>query len=84
MYVEKYGERNRKKNILIISSNKSCCVPQTLWVPCLGGMGLWSQVGKESAGIDRQTQTGESVLDMKVICQIEHQTFYTEENREVW
>jgi hypothetical protein len=31
-------------------------VPQTLLVPCLRGTGLWSQVGKESAGIDRQTR----------------------------
>ncbi|KRY98897.1 hypothetical protein T11_13754, partial [Trichinella zimbabwensis] len=25
-------------------------------VPCLRGTGLWSQVGKESVGIDRQTR----------------------------
>jgi hypothetical protein len=31
-------------------------VPQTLWVPCLRGMGLWVQMGKESAGMtDRPT-----------------------------
>ena len=58
-------------------------MPQTLFGPCLCGTGLWLQVDKESAGIDRQTQTQESVLDLNVICQIEHQTFYTEENREV-
>jgi hypothetical protein len=32
------------------------CVPQTVLVPCLCGTGLWSQVGKELVGIDRQTQ----------------------------
>jgi hypothetical protein len=40
-------------------------------------------MGIELAGIDRQTQTRESVLDLNVICQIEHQTFYTEDDREV-
>jgi hypothetical protein len=44
------------------------------------GFGL---MGIEMAGIDRQTQTWKSVLDLNVICQIKHQSFYTEENREV-
>ena len=39
-------------------------------------------VGKESAGIDRQTLT-EGSVDLNVIFQIEHQTVYTEQNREV-
>jgi hypothetical protein len=52
-------------------------LPQTLLVPCLRETGLWSQVGKESVGIDRQT--GQGSVDLNVICQIEHQTFYTEE-----
>ena len=47
-----------------------------------GNQGFW-QMGIESAEIDRQTETRKSVLDLNVICQIEHQTFYTEENREV-
>jgi hypothetical protein len=55
-------------------------LPQTLLVPCLRGTGVWSQVGKELVGIDRQTPGS---VDLNVICQIEHQTFYTEENREV-
>jgi hypothetical protein len=39
------------------------------------------QMGIESVGIVRLRQ--ESVLDLNVICQIEHQNFYTEGNREV-
>ena len=36
----------------------------------------------ESAKIDKQTQTRESVLDMNVFCPKEHQTFNTEEKQE--
>jgi hypothetical protein len=51
----------------------------------LGPLSVWNeslvQVGKESEGIDRQTQGS---VDLNVICQIEHQTFYTEKNRGSW
>ena len=40
----------------------------------------WVGVGKKD---DKQTQTQGDVLYLNVICQIEHQTFNTEENREV-
>jgi hypothetical protein len=36
----------------------------------------------ESARIDRQTQTRESVLDLNAFCPNEHQTFNTEEKQE--
>jgi hypothetical protein len=36
----------------------------------------------ENWGVTNRQDTG-SVLDLNVICQFEHQTFYTEENREV-
>ena len=31
-------------------------MPQTLFGPCLRGMGLWLQVDMELVGIDRQTR----------------------------
>jgi hypothetical protein len=43
------------------------------------GSDRWAQSWQELT----DTQTQESVLNLNVICQIEHQTFYTEENREV-
>jgi hypothetical protein len=41
----------------------------------------WAKSWRERG--DRQTQTQGSVLYLNVICQIEHQTFHAEENREV-
>jgi hypothetical protein len=32
---------------------------------------------------ERQMHTGEVVWNLNVFCQIEHQTFYTEDNKEV-
>jgi hypothetical protein len=32
---------------------------------------------------DKQTHTGEFVWNLNVICQIEHQTFYAEDNKVV-
>ena len=40
------------------------------------------QMGIESVGIDK-TDSTEGSVDLNAICQIEHQMFYTEENREV-
>jgi hypothetical protein len=40
-------------------------------------------VGKELARNDKQIQMQGRVLYLNVICQIEHQTFYIEENLEV-
>jgi hypothetical protein len=39
-------------------------------------------MGIESVGIDK-TDSTEGSVDLNAICQIEHQMFYTEENREV-
>jgi hypothetical protein len=44
--------------------------------------GSWSG-GQELARNDKQIRTQGSVLYLNVIFQIKHQTFYTEENREV-
>ena len=38
---------------------------------------------KESAKVGWQTDSTQGSMDLNVICQIKHQTFYTEENREV-
>jgi hypothetical protein len=45
-------------------------------------LGFWIG-GQESARNDKQIWPQGSVLYLNVICQIEHQTFNTEENREV-
>ena len=44
--------------------------------------GSWSD-GQECVRNDKQIQTQRIVLYLNVICLIEHQTFNTEENREV-
>ena len=44
--------------------------------------GLSTRVGKAWMN-DRQTHTGEFVWNLIVIFQIEHQTFYAEDNKEV-
>jgi hypothetical protein len=49
---------------------------------CLRGTGLLTQVGKVWMN-DKQTHTGEIVWNLSVIFQIEHQTFYAEDNTEV-
>jgi hypothetical protein len=75
--------------LLGISAN---VIPIGSWEPLaflaaadpFGPLSSWNksleQMGKELAGIDR-LDTRE--CGSEVICQIEHQTFYTEENREV-
>jgi hypothetical protein len=40
-------------------------------------------VGKALDEFDRKMHTGEVVLNLNVFFQIEHQTFYTEDNKEV-
>jgi hypothetical protein len=40
-------------------------------------------MSKASDEFDREMHTGEVVLDLNVIFQIEHQTFYAEDNKEV-
>jgi hypothetical protein len=40
-------------------------------------------VGKESAKNDKETWTPERVLYLNVVSQSEHQTYITEENKEV-
>ena len=44
--------------------------------------GLSTRVGKAWMS-DKQTHTGEFVWNLSVICQIEHQTFYAEDNKVV-
>ena len=56
---------------------------QTLWAPLSVWNGSLVAGGQSVGRDDRQMQAGEVVWNLNVICQIEHQTFYTEENREV-
>jgi hypothetical protein len=52
----------------------------TLLVPCLRGTSLWCRWARSQW---ESTDSTQGSVDLNVICQIEHQTFYTEENREV-
>jgi hypothetical protein len=60
-----------------------CSLPQTLWAPLSAWNGSLVAGGQSIGWIDRQMHTGEVVLDLNVISQIEHQIFYTEDNKEV-
>ena len=42
-----------------------------------------SDTGGQGVGGNWQTDSTQGSVDLNVICQIKHQTFYTEENREV-
>ena len=55
---------------------------QTLWAPLSVWNGSLIRWAKRRIS-DKQTHTGEFVLDLNVIFQIEHQTFYAEDNKEV-
>jgi hypothetical protein len=48
-----------------------------------GELGVLDRWVKSQREMTNKYRTQESVLYLNVICQIEHQTFYTEENREV-
>jgi hypothetical protein len=58
-------------------------LPQTFWVPVSAWNGGLSTGGQSVDEWQTDTHTGEFVWNLNVILQLEHQTFYAEDNKEV-
>jgi hypothetical protein len=58
-------------------------LPQTLWVPVSRGTGSLEAGGQSVDERQTDTHTGEFVWNLSVIFQMEHQTFYAEDNNVV-
>jgi hypothetical protein len=66
-----------------LSGLSLCYVPQTFWVPVSVWNGSLDVGGQRVDERQTDTHTGEFEWNLSVILQLEHQTFYAEDNKEV-